>query len=262
MSGQMFDYQAGRIDVRFRHEKHDWLRMLVRAYGDTITVTEVDDAFEAVSSRVLKRPQTRVSCRISSVFCPFRSFLAWLEAVAVGVQECAFEWDAEGPFGRLAWSHDHLSLDWHERDREKGLRMHADRKQAVRAFYTAFRRFVQSPEYEPLRYERLRNGEAMVLRGVKEFTEEELIGQLLVLSRRRAEERLQAVWPLQQIVGASSGKLSWVETAWDGWSTARRRAYLREVFDMRGLGRDGAPIRELRSGFLEYWVFKEDGLTP
>lgn len=243
--------------MRFRHEKHDWLRMRVRAYGESTTITDVNDNFEPASSRVLEMPRRQVSCRISSVFCPFRSLLAWLEAVAVGVQECAFEWEAEGPFGRLAWSHLHLVLDWHEHDREHCIRIRADRKQVVRAFYTAFRRFVESGEYDPLRYERLRNGEAMVLAIGHRFTEDELIGQLLLLSRSEAEDRLQEIWPLQQIGDTGLETLPWVETEWDGWATPQRRSYLREIFDMRGLGRDGAPVRALRSDLLERWLAAE-----
>ena len=257
MSGQFFDHQEGRVDVRFRHEKHDWLRMIVRGYGESTTVTDVDDDFEPTSSQVLKMPRRQLSCRISSVFCPFRSLLAWLEAVAVGAQECAFEWDAEGPFGRLAWSYVHLVLDWHEHDRKQSIRIRADRKQVVRAFYTAFRRFVESGEYDPLRYERLRNGEAMVLAIGHRFTEAELIGQLLMLSRSEAEDRLQGIWALRQIGDTGLETLPWVETAWDGWPTPRRRSYLREIFAMRGLGRDGASVRTLRSELLERWLAAE-----
>ena len=254
MSGQFFDYQEGRVDVRFRHEKHDWLRMLVRGYGESTTVTDVDDDFEPTSSRVLEMTRRQLSCRISSVFCPFRSLLAWLEAVATGVQECAFEWEAEGPFGRLAWNHLHLVLEWHEDDRKDGMRIRAGRKQVVRAFYSAFRRFVESTEYDPLRYERLRNGEAMVLKIEGRLTEDEFIGQLLILGGTEAEARLQEIWPLGELRDGGVVTRPWLEPKWDRWAIPARRDYLRKIFAMQGLGHWGAPLRSLRSEIVEQWI--------
>jgi hypothetical protein len=285
MSGRMFDYQDGRVDVSFRHEKHDWLRMRVRAYGEAQTMTDLSDDFEPTRRRVLAIPKTQISCRISSVFCPFRDLLAWLEAIAAGVQECAFEWDAEGPSGRLALEHSYFRLDWHE-GAKKSIRMRADRRQVVSAFYTAFRRFVESVEYDPLRYERLRIGEEIVLGIEKRFTEDEIIGQLLVLGSAEAEGALQRLRPhawlgvegldpladarssYRAVIGALEAErqgiaplrplhrypIPYIEAQWDRWDTPRRRARLKDIFNGHGLSCHGAPLRLLRSSIVEGWL--------
>ena len=257
MSGQLLDHTCGRIDVRFRHTRH-FLQMMMRTRGASTTVEPVDEDMEpAGPAFVIRSPAARFSMRISDVFCPFRSMLAWLEAIAAGVEECAFEIEAEGPVGRLAWQHSHLELTWLAHDRTTGVRLHADPRQVTRSFYTAFRRFVESPEYMPFEYENLRNGEAMVHRAGGVYTEAELVGQLLPVPRPQAEARLQAIWPLRNLGDSDWETRQWIDAGWDRWSVSRRRDYLREIFDMRGHYQSGGPLRTMRSTLIERWLSED-----
>ena len=59
----------------------------------------------------------------------------------------------------MGWQNNGLMIRWLTGgEKERVLEVFADRKQVVNAFYTAFRRFVGSPEYHPERYEKLRDG--------------------------------------------------------------------------------------------------------
>lgn len=242
-----------RIEVRFRHEKHDWLRMRVRARAERPVFVRREGA---TASRHPAR-QT-LSMRVSSGYCPFPGLIAWLEAIASGVQECAFEWEAEGPDGRLEWDRPFLAVRWRQHGETRVLEVRSEAPQLVAAFYAAFRGFVESEAYQPLRYEELRNGEQLALMIGNRFSEAELIGQLLEEDREAAEARLDAIWP----VGPSElnpGALPWIDAGWRVRDTSRRRKYLQEVFDLRGGGRYGTNLRTLRSAKIEQWLEREIG---
>lgn len=226
-----------RIDVSFSHLERDLVRMRVSSRG-----------------RVWRETTHReISCWVSSVFCPFASLLAWLEAATTGVESCGFTWDAEGPTGRLELKWNLFTLTWNGRATQV-LQATVDRRQVVDAFYSAFRRFVESRDYDPSRYERIRTGEAYVLRGGRTFTEEELLKQLLPLDWAGVDARLESIWPTPVPSGGDGGFPPWGPTGWDQWPEDRRRSYLREWFDELGGGADGGPIRRMRSEMVEKWL--------
>lgn len=237
-----------RIEVSFRHERHDWLRMRVRAQGARPVYVRREGEPSA------KHPRRRkLSLRLSSVFCPFPDLIAWLEAMAAGVQECAFEWDAEGPMGRLEWECPFLSITWRDQGRTYALQIRGERRQVVAAFYQAFRGFMESSAYDPLRYEELRNGDRLVLMLRNELTEDELIGQLLERDAAAAEAKLAAIWPIGP-TALNPEALPWIDPGWRQWDTARRRAYLKEVFALGGPDWFGTNLRALRSEYVERWL--------
>lgn len=230
--------QGCRIDVTFSHADHDYLAMRVAAHGRVWTETT----------------NREIACWVSSVFCPFSSLIAWLEALTTGVESCGFTWDAEGPTGQLSMRWNVFTLDW--ACGSQVLHATVDRRQVVNAFYGAFRGFVESSRYKPLRYERVRIGEAYVLRGGRTFTEEELIAQLLILDWMAVDARLESIWPTPVPLGSDDGIPPWAPKEWDAWGPDRRLAYLREWFDQLGDGADGQPIRQMRSSMVEQWLGK------
>lgn len=256
------DYHLGHVEVTFRHSSYDILQMRIRAFGRCIKRRYLDDAFREVGYETTRGRKETVSCRITSVFCPFRSMVHWLEALTTGVQACSFEWEAEGPDGLIGWEHDGLTVKWpHHGKDERTLRVYADRAQVVRAFYMAFRRFVDSLEYHPERYESMRVGEDFAIRMAGQFTEEEFRGQLLRMGADEAERELQALRPLNRI-GEEPSESKYIDKRWDRWSTARRREYLDETFNQGSGGTwFGAPLRNLRSEAVERWLASKQSTT-
>ena len=163
MSGIFFNYVPGRIDARFRHGAWDSIILRIKMRDAVVTQTPCDDAFRLGKPINWRAHRVDCSVEMTSVFCPFGDFVRFLEAIAVQVQECAFGWDAEGPDGRLHWQRSRLhksgflTITWsgshngHPQDFSH--RMHLDTHQTVSMLYRAFRRFVESPAYDPLRYE-------------------------------------------------------------------------------------------------------------
>lgn len=301
MTAQFFEHVPGRIHVRFRHEgnEFDFLKMTIRARGASTTVTDVDDRMKPIERvRHVRQPQI-IHCPISSVECPFRGIIAWLEAMALGVQECATEWGAEGPDVRLQWRANTLLV---ERSSDPGsdeqpeapatvLEIRTDRKRVVHAFYTAFRRFVQGDQYDPVRYERLKLGEIIGLSALNGFTVEEVRGILLLLDAATVEFYLRllkfergihvdedASWVLPdesdlveklsslvrpetirkeaQAMANDYDELRYyfVPQSWDASDYVSRRAYLQKNFDWQSCSSHGAPIRELRSAIVENYI--------
>jgi hypothetical protein len=149
-------YLPARLDVSFSHANLDWIKVTLVATGGGAKVTVYDDNDEVIESTFEEDAPSEATFFFSSVFCPFESFMAWLEAGTTLVESCAFTFDAEGPIGRLEFSSCDLMLIYpmkFEPEEEPAFKCTVDRMQAVGAFYSAFRRFVMSDEYEPRRYE-------------------------------------------------------------------------------------------------------------
>jgi len=99
-----------------------------------------------------------VEMRFSDVFDPLPDLKRWLEAIVIGVRQCSFQWDAEGPdykfdfermtYERWGFTAGNTYLDEGE---EPAIRNWVDRRQLVTAFYRGFLEFEASPEFK--RYE-------------------------------------------------------------------------------------------------------------
>lgn len=284
--GTFFDYTPGGIDVRFRHASMaDMIVLRIRMSEAFVTTTESDENWKLGEPVNHYQRAVDESMMITSVFCPFPDYIRFLEAVALEVQECAFEWDAEGPEGRLEWSRrfiddtGFLTIKWdgwfRGQNRTFSHRMMLNTRQMVRMLYTSFRRFVESGEYDPIRYEEMQVGEAFsfVLSG---SSLADLAEVLVSLDAERAEFLLYGLrrvvgsrhfdggrltFPLQYYVDMSCtpvelGSINlWIDQAWNGWSREQRMADIMDrVFKWEGISGDGTNLRNLRSPLIEEWL--------
>ena len=222
----------------------------------------------------------------SSVFCAFPDYLKFLEAIAVGVEKCAFYWEAEGPDGCFSWHRRNadgigiLTVTWQSRPAFRyGILING--REAVSVLYRAFRNFVESDAYDPLRYEKLTLGESLEL--ILEpggFTT--LLERLVVLEAEKAswlvQEILEAVedrqrasskerFPLETFLETVAGTLPDREPlpegcirhgempeGWDGWTIQERQEELVAIMDWGGSSWYGKPLRTMRSPLVEFWI--------
>jgi hypothetical protein len=98
-----------------------------------------------------------VQIRASEVFDPFPSLIAWLESIAVGVQECSFEMEEEGPEKRFEYkkyAYQRLSrfrlTDNYQKTHLESL---VEPKQLVSVFYEGIKIFATSPVYKKSEWE-------------------------------------------------------------------------------------------------------------
>lgn len=223
---------------------------------------------------------------MTSVFCPFADFIRFLEAIAVQVQECAFEWDAEGPDGRMSWNRrfpdqdGFLAVSWDGRYRghvqKFSYRTMLNTRQAVGMLYTAFRRFVESDMYDPIRYEELRFGEYLELI-LRNCSLKELSERLSLMDSKNAELVLQRLCRYISVrhSGKSTQRLSldyflcdreisedqipqdpiWIPNEWSNWGLDKRRKDIFEKIFTSGLCLSfGKNLRNLRSPLIEQWL--------
>ena len=203
MGGVFFDYTPGRIDARFRHASRSGMIVLrIQMSEAFVTTTQSDENWKLGESVNHYQRAVDESMFIWATFCPFRDYLRFLEAVALQVQECAFEWDAEGPEGRLEWRRrfiddtGFLSINWHGsfrgHSRKFSHRMMLNTRQMVRMLYSAFRRFVESPEYQPIHYEKVTVKEAFEM-VIKDATLDDLVKVLVTRDLKHAESLILAI---------------------------------------------------------------------
>ena len=282
MSGTFFDYEPGRIDARFSHDsKFDHITLDIRMGGDATISTNCDDGFHLAVSENHKKDDMEFQVYVSSVFCPFGDFIRFLEAITIGVQECSFEWDSEGPDGKMHWKRRHiqdtgfLTVDWHSSKKNFSYRMMLNRWQVVGALYTAFRTFAESPDYDPLRYEELAIGESFAL-VLSNATLDDLAGALVRLNAAAAETVIQRLrdavggrhtegpkmnFPIEFFLESTETGtpprefyMPWIHPEWRSWSIDQRLADLTELFGDGYSSWHGANLRELRSKLVEDWL--------
>jgi len=98
MAVNFFDYTPGRIEARFSHgSDFDYVRLRLRMRSAAVTTTPCDGRLRIGRPVDYPAPRAHLSVYMTSVFCPFADFIRFLEAIAIQVQECGFEWDPEGP---------------------------------------------------------------------------------------------------------------------------------------------------------------------
>lgn len=226
----------------------------------------------------------------SSVFCAFGAFVKFLEAIAVGVEQCQFSWDAEGPDGCFSWQRSSqdgagfLSVIWHSSPSFRYVVRIAG-KSAVHALYGAFREFVESDSYDPVRYERMTIGETISLVLDREDFER-LPAELAKLDAASAEAllRIASGGPDERPIrgpkrrysisnflehvdedvarikelGDAVSQLTCIPSEWDGWPLERRLEETDRIMGWEGGTWYGANLREMRSSLLEAWLEKRD----
>ena len=142
----------------------------------------------------------------------------------------------------------------------------------IETLYVAFRSFVESPEYDPFRYERLTSGEEYGLLLQDESVNDlgdvlaaldaEHAGAVLmrldaaVYSRgigTGARPRFPVSYFLEEKGGAEGAALLF-PSEWDAWSQDRRLKHLDAFFGEVGSSWSGANLRTLRSRMIEDWL--------
>ncbi len=89
MSGTFFKYTPGRIDARFSHApEFDYINLRIKMHGAVVKTTDCDDQFRAEKSVESADPCLKFTVYMTSVFCPFKDFIRFLEAMAIQVQDC------------------------------------------------------------------------------------------------------------------------------------------------------------------------------
>lgn len=170
--------------------------------------------------------------------------------------------------------------------------MMLDTRQTVRMLYTAFRRFVESPEYDFLRYEEHSLGEELVAGLGNRYSEDEIVEYMKNLDLKPARWLLNAVLQrsgYRKIVNYGNQLESidqikqplefeqcssmyghfgnddidyeisdnYLSNEWSGWGFARREAELREIFLWDMGSWFGARLRDLRSTIIEDYLAKD-----
>lgn len=285
MAGTFFNYEPGSIQVSFSHdEKFDYINLDVELIQDVTITTACDDQFRPDLPERHQGDPLKFSVYFSSVFCPFGDFIRFLEAITIEVQECGFDWDPEGPYGKMQWTRrflndtGFLTITWESHSEKFSHRVMLNTRQAVRALYGAFRHFVESAEYDPLRYEEISNGEAFKL-VLADATLDDLEAGLLPLDSETVHSvitRLREVTGARHIEGPKAShslsyyfEANWADRPltewdklipdnWDSLSPDQRTAALREAFGWGNGSWDGANLRELRSVLIEEWLAKPE----
>jgi hypothetical protein len=300
MAGIFFEYFEGYLRVDF--SQLDWgdIAMRLSLHGDIVATTPCDDDFKKDEPEIYIGDDVQIEMRISAVFCAFGHLIRWLEAIVIGVEECAFTWEAEGPDGELrwrgSWDKGMLAAKWYSKESVEG-KVRLNKAQMVGEFYRKFRSFVESEHYEPLRYERLTVAEIAELM-LKNCSLAELAQSLTIHDRDEAQRIMDAVLDIAYFLSfgkegrrsfskqhpkrvslayciefsaergeteaneTDEGENLWFPYAWDAWDTERRRSHvLTVIFPSKYDFNYGAKLRQLRSSIVEEWLKKQDELA-
>ena len=280
MAYVLFDYTPGRIEVRFNHEpEFDFLNLNIRLIGDITTTTECDEQGGKTEAVDHQKDTVDFFVEMSSVWCPFKDFIRFLKAITLEVQECTFDWDAEGSDGRMHWQRrfiqdtGFLSVEWASSKEKFSHRMMLNTRQAVRMLYSAFRAFADSPEYDPLRYEKLTYGQGFALM-LSDASLDDLAAKLVQMNADDAKMVLQRIWnkiydrhmqgpnlsfPIAYFLDTtepvdSSGVHKWLDPDWNSWDEERRKSEVEALFAWERIGWFGDNLREMRSTMIEDWL--------
>lgn len=288
MAGTIFNYEAGYIDARFSHyEKTDFIQLDIRMDGDTIITTECDDNWQKSEPEFYQKDSVEFSVFMTATSCPFKDFIRFLEAIALGVQECAFRWDAEGPEGEMRWERrfiddtGFLTVLWSSEE-EYNYRMMLNTRQAVAMLYGAFRSFVESSDYDPVRWESLTYGENFELI-INDATLDDLSEALVMLNAEAAEAVIQRLlrvvsdrsfhpekqsFPIEYFLKLDDAATipsepePIIEPDWDSWDKEQRKVSIKSIFDWPLASWMGSNLRQLRSTIIESWLALPEPLSP
>jgi hypothetical protein len=281
MAGTYFEYTPGRIATRFSHDaEFDYVNLDISMDGDITTTIDCDEDNRLGKPQDHKRERVNLRVFMSSVFCPFRDFLRFLEAITLEVQHCSFGWDAEGPNGEMHWQRrfirdtGFLTITWDANENEISHRMMLNTRQTVKELYSAFRTFVESPDYDPLRYEELANGEKFSL-VLSDASLEDLARAIAALNVDGAHAAIRRIQDAVSNRSLRGPKLSFpityfvdVRTVanysgdpdtsmpadWKDLEVEQRMTRLMEIFEGDGSSWYGDNLRELRSKMVEEWL--------
>jgi hypothetical protein len=244
------------LQVRFHDCEAGWIRMDVTHANDTVSI------------------------RLSHFFEPLPAFLAWLEAVSTGVEQCSFEIDEEGSmveFKATSRGSGNVQFQIEPSYESTKLNLNLSARELVGAMYWAFVEFSESPDYIPEEWESYSLGDAV--RDRTGLSQQEWINSMLPLNRRELQK---AIWRLDrktyhdnelaresQIIASDDEVLELTGeppvagtllTFWrcDDWenltSETEKPKFLLEALEERINSWDGFPWQKMRSVILERWL--------
>jgi hypothetical protein len=251
------------IEVEFDHaDQFDVLQMRCRLSGEDFSVY------------------------FTSLWCPFSDYVRFLEAIAKGEMSCRFEWDPEGSYGCMRWEQNDpdtgfLTVEWRDQEDTFDHRILLNTRQAVGAFYSAFRRFVESPDYDPLRYESI-GAETAFSMVMSDASTEALACLLVELNAKDADALIQTLCRVigKRIAGesrlcqplayyreavkagvpATEFSRTWIPGDWDAMSREQRLNEVENVIYKGGTPSwYGANLRQLKSPCLDQWLVSSSG---
>jgi hypothetical protein len=281
MTSILFEYEAGHIDATFSQDsRYDYIKLDMRMDGDITTTTECNLEGYLADPEQYQKEGVEFTVYMASVFCPFPDFIRFLEAITLDVQECAFHWDAEGPDGEMRWERRYLedtgflTVNWCSNKDQFSHRMMLNTRQVVRMLYSAFRSFVESSDYDPIRYENLSYGDSFAL-VISNASLDDLSDKLVQLDAIDVEaviQKLKGVVHERNIKGSkmsfpveyflegteaivpSSEQDPVILPEWGSWDLAQRRVDLKDIFGWRYISNFGANLRQLQSTLVESWL--------
>jgi hypothetical protein len=244
------------LQIRFRDCEAGWIHMDVTHVSDTVSVN------------------------LSHVFEPLPAFLAWLEAVSTGVEQCSFVIDEEGSlveFKATTLNSGKVRFQITPNYESTKLDLNLSARELVGAMYRAYVEFSESPDYKPEEWESYLLGDAV--RDHTGLSQQQWVDSMLTLNRRELQK---AIWRLDrdtcvdieyarqsenfasddevlELTGkpAEAGTLL---SYWhcDGWenltSENEKTKFLLEALEERINSWDGFPWPRMRSVMLEKWL--------
>lgn len=275
MTGTFYAHRDGTVAVHFHATLNGWSWMSLKLQQPGTTETDVDDAWNTIGQHTHDTQRLRLKWRMSACFCPFRDFIAWIEAIACGVQRCEWYWNGEGPDYAVEWNSAQLVFS---EDGAELFRVRLARRNVLRAFYCSFRRFALSLRYRPGEWENRPSIDVLLEEMGDRLTAEELRGWLLM---QDAAGLQRALLPATAVVTASedfepkdefrpatdaeeaifggSEQLRHlvhrlVSAEWNAWPLERRRAELDAILTSPTGGYGGSRLRTLRSPIVERFL--------
>ena len=106
----------------------------------------------------LKLGEQTLETNFSDVFDPMLRLKHWLEAIAIGVEQCSFTFDPEGndirfTFEQVTYDRAEYRVTYAWSDSDLLLNGNVDRRQLVSAFYDGFLAYDASPEFDRYQWE-------------------------------------------------------------------------------------------------------------
>lgn len=129
-----------------------------------------------------------VRLRASEVYDPFPGLVSWLEAIVVGVEQCAFDIDEEGPerrfqFARVSWDRHVLTICSLYSPSEVFLSTDVDPRQLVEEFYHKLKIYSRSDKYVKKEWESETLGERFARLMSVEKSSDSIMATLLTYNR-------------------------------------------------------------------------------
>ena len=228
--------------------------------------------------------------RFSDVFDPYYRFKHWLEAIAVGVEQCSFSFDAEGPdyrfgFEQPCWNRCEFVLDCPYGTDVPHLKGNVERRQLVEAFYNGFLGFGDSAEFDRREWEVELIGERFC-KAIK-VDLETVIAELAGLSGAGLKEILFKIDPCYSVSYTNIPDLDnlkvYIETEYEGkdlpkgvekvetpqewvipedydaWFLKRRTEFVERCLSNPTSGQSGTRLSELKSSIIDKYLSTGSG---